>query len=129
MNSVIQKRTAGLGLCVPDVIQVSGPDSSYATMHAELTEPPPLRSEDASAVDSARKRLTKSKRLTLSLCPPKLRDRWAGRRSRILREQPILADDVTITEIDLNDSIDNLDVRQDIYKWAVVYENQRGCVL
>ena len=114
---------------MPDVIQVSGPDSSYATMHTELTEPPPLRSEDTSAVDSARKRLTKSKRLTLSLFPPNLRNRWVGRRSGILREQPILADDATIAEIDLNNSFDDSNVWQDAYKWAIVYENQRGCEL
>ena len=122
--------------CQPG-FDVSGTDSSYLchpTMHAELTEPPPLSSGDSSAVDSARKRLIKSKRLTLGLARlPNLRALWAGRTSRILREQSIFPDDTTSAEIDLNvdDSFDDLNVRQDIniYKWAVVYENQRGCEL
>ena len=116
--------------CVPDVIQINGPDFSYATMQAQLAEPPLPRSEDASAVDPARKRLTKSKPLTLSLPRlPNLRAWWARRRSRIPVEQPIRPDDATLAEIDLNDSFDDLNIRQDIYKWAVVYENQRGCEL
>lgn len=121
------------GSCVPDVIhclsvQVSGPNSSDATMHTELAEPPPLRSEDASAIDLARKRLTKNKRFPLTRLP-NLRSLWAGRRSRALRDQPTLSDDSSFAEIDLNvnDSFDDLNVHEDIYKWAVVYENQRGC--
>jgi hypothetical protein len=105
-------------------------DSSDATMLAELAEPPPLRSEDASAVELAHKRLTKSKRFTLTRLP-NLRALWTGRRSKALRDQPPLSDDSSFAEIGLNvnDSFDDLNVHQDIYKWAVVYENQRGCEL
>ncbi len=95
-------------------------------------EPPPLRSEDTSAVDLARKRLIKNKHPTPNLSLPRipnLSSWWPGRRSRILSDQPTLPDDATLTEIDLNDAVDDLNIHQDIYRWAVVYENQRGCEL
>ncbi|KAH9065751.1 hypothetical protein EDB87DRAFT_1592987 [Lactarius vividus] len=100
-------------------------------MQAQVAEPPPPRLEDASAVDSARKRLTKRAYLTLDLPRiPSLRAWWVGRRrSRALTEQHIRPDDATLAEIDLNDSFDDLNIRQDIYKWAVVYENQRGITI
>lgn len=93
-----------------------------------LVDPPPLRSEDRSAAEPARRRVIKRKQLTLSiprLSKPKVQR--ARSKPKPLAEQPILSNDDAGAEIDLNDPCADLNIGQDIYKWAVVYENQRGC--
>lgn len=98
-----------------------------ATMRVEA--PPPL-SEDRSGVDLARRRLFKGKRLNLGI-PPftyfKARRTRDISKSPPLVEQSIRSDDAA--EIDLSDACVDLDISQDVYRWAVVYENQRGCAL
>jgi hypothetical protein len=92
-----------------------------------LAEPPPLRSEDTSAAESARRRIAKGKHLTVHI--PRLSNLKARRgkgKSRPLAEQLILSNDNGATEIDLNNSCVDLNTGQDIYRWAVLYENQRG---
>jgi Integral peroxisomal membrane peroxin len=91
--------------------------------------PPPLRStDDGSAAESARRRFTKGRHLTISI--PRLSNlkvRRAPVNPRALSEQHILSgDNDDATEISLNDPCIDLNIRQDIYRWAVVYENQRG---
>lgn len=102
-------------------------DSRDATMQVE---PPPPLSEDRSGVDLARKRFFKGKRLKFDI-PPfiyfKARRTGDNSKSSPLVEQTILSDEAG--EIDLSDTCVDLDISQDIYRWAVVYENQRGCAL
>jgi hypothetical protein len=93
-------------------------------------EPPPGISEDTSAADLARRRLLKHKRLYLGL--PRVSFLNALRRREKSEpeapaEQTILSNDAA--EIDLSDPLPDLDSSQDTYKWAVVYENQRGFAL
>lgn len=91
-------------------------------------EPPPPTSEDGSAIESARRRFVKSKQLNLGL--PRFPYLKAGRtsgHSGSLLEHSTLPNDTI--EIDLNDSGADLNTSQDIYRWGVVYENQRGFAL
>jgi hypothetical protein len=46
-----------------------------------------------------------------------------------LEEQTILSNENETAEIDLPDLFPDSDTSQDIYRWAVVYENQRGFAL
>ena len=91
--------------------------------------PPPL-SEDRSGIDLARRRLFKGKRLSLGI-PPftyfKARRTRDDSKSPPPVEQSIPSDEAA--EIDLSDACIDLDISQDVYRWAVVYENQRGCAL
>ena len=92
-------------------------------------EPPPAVSEDSSIADLARRRLLKGKRSYLSL--PRIPYLTAPRtrsKSQPLEEQTVLSNN-TAAEIDLRDPFSDLDTSQAIYKWAVVYENQRGFAL
>jgi hypothetical protein len=93
-------------------------------------EAPPLLSEDRSGVDLARRRLSKGKRFDLGI-PPftylKARRTRDISKSLPLVEQSIRSDEAI--EIDLSDACVDLDINQDVYRWAVVYENQRGCAL
>ncbi len=86
-------------------------------------EPPPL-SDDRSTSDLARRHLVKSKRLNFGGIPP-LTYLKAQRTRGNLNSQPSIPSDDT-AEIDLNDTGVDLNSSQDIYKWAVIYENQRG---
>jgi hypothetical protein len=91
-------------------------------------EPPPAVSEDDSAAELARRRLLKGKRFHLGLPRvPYLSARRTRSKSQTLEEQTILSNDTA--EIDLRDPLPDLDTSQDIYRWAVVYENQRGFAL
>ena len=97
---------------------------SWAAMQVE---PPPAISEDASATELARRRLLKGKRLYLGLphVPYLNSGRTQGKsKSRPVVEQTRVSNDTA--EIDLGDPFPDLDAGQDIYRWAVVYENQRG---
>jgi len=92
-------------------------------------EPPPPISEDRSVAELARKRLAKGKQLNLRFSY--LNARRTRGESRPLSEQPAFPDD-TAEVINLNALHDpwvDLNIGQDIYKWAVVYENQRGVTL
>jgi hypothetical protein len=104
-------------------------DSGNATRNVTMqVEPPPPLSEDRSGVDLARRRLFKGKRLDFGI-PPftyfKARRTGDNSKSPPLVEQSTLSDEAA--EIDLNDTCVDLDTSQDVYRWAVVYENQRGC--
>ena len=91
-------------------------------------EPPPAISEDSSAAELARRRLLKGKRLHLGLPRVPYLNAWKTRsKSQALEEQTILSNDTV--EIDLRDPLPDSDTSQDIYRWAVVYENQRGFAL
>jgi hypothetical protein len=101
--------------------------SSLATMQVE---PPPAVSDDSSAADLARRRLLKSKRFYL--CFPRVpylssRKTRSKSQSQALEEQTILSNEAA--EIDLRDPFPDSDASQDVYRWAVVYENQRGFAL
>ena len=91
-------------------------------------EPPPAVSEDSSAAELVRRRLLKGKRFYLGLPGVPYVSAWRTRsKSPSPEEQTILSNDTT--EIDIRDPFPDLDTSQDIYRWAVVYENQRGFVL
>ena len=91
-------------------------------------EPPPTTSEDSSATELARRRLLKGKRFYLGLPRVPYLSAWrTGSKSQPLEEQTILSNDTA--EIDIRDPFPDLDTSQDIYRWAVVYENQRGFAL
>jgi hypothetical protein len=91
-------------------------------------EPPPAISEDTSTAELARRRLLKDKRLYPGLPRVPYLNAWRTKaKSRPLVEQTILSNDTT--EIDLSDPFQDLDTSQDVYRWAVVYENQRGFAL
>ncbi len=97
-----------------------------ATMQVE---PPPAISEDDSTAELARRRLVKGKRFYLGLPRIPYLSVWRTRKkSQPLEEQTILSHDET-AEIDLSDPFPDLDTSQDIYRWAVVYENHRGFAL
>jgi len=99
--------------------------SSPATMQVE---PPPAVSEDSSIAELARRRLLKGKRFYLGLPRIPYLSAWRTRsKSQSLGEQTLLSDDTV--EIDLRDPFSDSDTSQDIYRWAVVYENQRGFAL
>ena len=88
-------------------------------------EPPPAVSENTSTTDLVRRRLLKGKRLYLGLPRvPFLNARRTRGKSLPLAEQTFVSNDTA--EIDLSDTFPDLDTSQDTYKWAVVYENQRG---
>lgn len=96
----------------------------------QVEPPPPPLSDDRSASDLARRHLVKSKRLNFGGIPPftylktqRTRGNLNSRPSTPV-EQPTPSDDTA--EIDLNDTGVDLNNSQDIYKWAVIYENQRG---
>jgi len=98
-----------------------------------MQPPPPPLSDDRSASDLARRRLVKSKRLNFGGIPPftylkaqRTRGNLNSRPSAPV-EQSIPSDDTA--EIDLNDTGVDLNISQDIYKWAVIYENQRGITI
>lgn len=92
-------------------------------------EPPPPLSEDRSVVDLARRRLTKGKRLNFDIPPFTYLKAWRATR-RNLKPQPFVEhSDLSVcgTEIELGDTCElDLNISQDTYRWAVVYENQRG---
>ena len=93
-------------------------------------EPPPAISEDSSTAELARRRLLKAKRSYLALPRVPYLSAWRTRSkspSLEVEEQTILSNNTA--EIDLGDPFPDLDTRQDIYRWAVVYENQRGFAL
>jgi hypothetical protein len=93
-------------------------------------EPPPAISEDSSAAELARRRLLKGKRFHLGLPRVPYLSAWRTRsksQSPELEEQTILSNETA--EIDLRDPFPDSDTSQAIYKWAVVYENQRGFAL
>ncbi|KAI9512582.1 hypothetical protein F5148DRAFT_1162639, partial [Russula earlei] len=91
-------------------------------------DPPPPISADTSAPDLARKRFSKGKYLNLGLPRFTNLKAWRTRsRSAPLVERTILPNDTA--EIDLGDSGQDFNGSQDIYKWAVIYENQRGVTL
>lgn len=91
-------------------------------------EPPPAVSEDSSGAELARRRLLKGKRFYIGLPRvPYLSARRTRSKSPSLEEQTILSNDTA--EIDIRDPFPDLDTSQDIYRWAVVYENQRGLAL
>jgi len=91
-------------------------------------EPPPAISEDTSTPELARRRLLKSKGFYLGLPRVPYLNAWRTRaKSRPLVEQTILSNDGE--EIDLSDPFQDLDTGQDVYRWAVVYENERGFAL
>jgi len=91
-------------------------------------EPPPAVSEDSSIAELARRRLLKGKRFYLGLPRIPYLSAWRTRsKSQSLGEQTLLSDDTV--EIDLRDPFSDSDTSQDIYRWAVVYENQRGFAL
>lgn len=90
-------------------------------------EPPPAISEDTSTADLARKRLLRGKRLYLGFPRVPLLNAWRKSQPPSLAEQTIVSDDTA--EIDLSDPFPDLDTGQDTYRWAVVYENQRGFAL
>ncbi|KAI0308199.1 hypothetical protein B0F90DRAFT_1680930 [Multifurca ochricompacta] len=88
-------------------------------------EPPPPTLEGSSISESVRRRLINNRQLILAI--PRLPDlkAWRARRkSRPSEEQLILSNDMA--EIDINVPRADLDFGQDVYRWAVVYENQRG---
>ena len=88
-------------------------------------EPPPAISEDSSAAELARRRLLKGKRSYLGLPRVPYLSAWKTRsKSQPPEEQTILSNEPA--EIDLRDPLPDSDTSQAIYKWAVVYENQRG---
>jgi hypothetical protein len=92
-------------------------------------EPPPAISEDTSTAELAHRRLLKDKRLYPGLPRVPYLNAWRTKaKSQPLVEQTILSNDDT-TEIDLSDPFQDSDTSQDIYRWAVVYENQRGSAL
>lgn len=92
-------------------------------------EPPPAVSEDSSIADLARRRLLKGKRSYLGLPRiPYLTAPGTRSKSQPLEEQTVLSND-TAAEIDLRDPFSDLDTSEAIYRWAVVYENQRGFAL
>ena len=98
-----------------------------ATMQVE---PPPPLSEDRSVVDLARRRLTKRKRLNVSIPPFAYLKAW--RTTRNSNSYPVVEHSTSAsgTEIDLSDTCElDLNTSQDTYRWAVVYENQRGFAL
>lgn len=88
-------------------------------------DPPPAVSEDTSTADLARRRLLRGKRFYLGF--PRVPFLNAWRKSQPLEEQTIVSNDTA--EIDLSDPFPDLDTGQDTYRWAVVYENQRGFAL
>lgn len=93
-------------------------------------EPPPAISEDDSAAELARRRLLKGKRFYLGLPRVPYLTAWRWRtssKSQPLEEQTILSHETA--EIDIRDPFPDSDTSQDIYRWAVVYENQRGVTL
>ena len=91
-------------------------------------DPPPAISEDTSTADLARKRLLRGKRLYLGF--PRVPFLNARRKlSQPLEEQTIRVVSNDTAEIDLSDPFPDLDTGQDMYRWAVVYENQRGFAL
>ena len=91
-------------------------------------EPPPAISEDPSAAELVRRRLLKGKRFYLGLPRVPYLSAWRTRsKSQSPEEQTILSNDTV--EIDLPDPFPDSDTSQAIYKWAVVYENQRGFAL
>jgi len=114
--------------CASDNCCIASPDViralfSCATMPVD---PPPLVTEDSAAAALARKRLAKGKHLSLNLPRfPSLKV-W---RTKSPREEPAalrVSDDTA--EIDLGNLIEDSN-NQNSYKWAVIYENQRGFVL
>jgi hypothetical protein len=93
-------------------------------------EPPPAISEDSSATELVRRRLLKGKRFYPGLPRVPYLSAWRTRsKSQSLEEQTqtILSNDTA--EIDLREPFPDSDPSQDIYRWAVVYENQRGFAL
>jgi hypothetical protein len=91
-------------------------------------EPPPAVSEDSSGVELARRRLLKGKRFSLGFPRVPYLTAWRTRsKSPSLEEQTILSNDTA--EIDIHDPFPDLDTSRDIYRWAVVYENERGFAL
>ncbi|KAI0068189.1 hypothetical protein BV25DRAFT_1911204 [Artomyces pyxidatus] len=108
-------------------------------------EPPPLRSEDNTAADQARLHIQQRKHAVsrISSVPNLLRHRKDAdkdaepqknaRRFSIggFRKPGESSPDVQPLVIDLDDSsmaVNDLDQDRDVYRWAVVYENQRGLV-
>jgi len=96
-------------------------------------EPPPPLSEDTSVADLARRRLTKRKRPNFDIPPFTYLKAWRTRRNSKSRPASVVEhSNLSIggTEIDLSDTCElDLDTSRDIYRWAVVYENQRGVTL
>lgn len=94
-------------------------------------EPPPTLSEDRSVIDLAHRRLAKEKRLNFDI--PPFTYLKARRTSRNFDPPPAVEHpnlSVGGTEIELSDTCElDLNTSQDTYKWAVVYENQRGFAL
>lgn len=98
---------------------------------SEPPPPPTLIKDDPVAADAARKRFTQKSRL-LSL--PNLRGRRISFSNKPLQKEntvqatqddPSTSEPITLDNTALNDSIQV----KDRYEWAIVYENQRGCVL
>ena len=104
-----------------------GLNNNATTMQVE---PPPPLSEDRSVVDLTRRRLTKRKRFNVGIPPFAYLKAWRTRRNS--NSHPVVEHSTSAsgTEIDLSDTCElDLDTSQDIYRWAVVYENQRGFAL
>ncbi len=91
-------------------------------------EPPPAISEDPSTTELARRRLLKSKRFYLGFPRVPYLSSWRKNgKGQPLAEESALSN-ITV-EIDLSGPLPDLDASQDVYRWAVVYENQRGFAL
>jgi len=95
-------------------------------MQVQVDPPPPV-TEDTSAAALARKRLAKGKRLSLGVPRfPSLRA-WRTKSKSSPRQEPTTVSHDT-AEIDLSNPRENSN-DQDTYKWAVIYENQRGLTI
>jgi len=91
-------------------------------------DPPPQVTEDTSAAALAHKRLSKGKHLSLSF--PRFLKAWRTKRKPSPREEPAtlgLSNDTA--EIDLGNLHGDSNNRDTYYKWAVIYENQRGITI
>ena len=97
-----------------------------------------MQADDYEAADAARQRLTPKSRLRLFSSLNDLRKRKQSNKSASKKsaeadqDTPAILGPSTGTEdnvINLDGSaITDSDVSKDIYRWATLYENQRGCV-
>ncbi|KIJ68455.1 hypothetical protein HYDPIDRAFT_24727 [Hydnomerulius pinastri MD-312] len=105
-------------------------------------EPPPhMQADDPSTVEAARRRLTKGSRFPLFSSLPNLRSRYKAskdklrersesieRHSRSTGDLPHPVEDTHTIVLDY-DHLPDLPHDKDVYRWAIVYENQRGITI
>lgn len=118
---------------IPKIIMSNNTPSSLSFPPLEC-----MQADDYEAADAARQRLTPKSRLRLFSSLNDLRKRKQSNKSASKKsaeadkDTPAILGPSTGTEdnvINLDGSaITDSDVSKDIYRWATLYENQRGCV-